>query len=216
MEIKERVHEFWHKVEEEYSELVKEGGIAEKRDYYIFQTPYTYQPKLMFVGINPGGDSSEGNSWICPKEGQNMYVSGDHPWFQTLRNIFGYPNNEVLKPFFENCVGSNKVFINTGNVKKIPNSNLLGPDLIRELVSEIIKPKHIVALGKDVFYSLSNRKATIKTFGRVNLMHSYRDDIPICYVCNPSRQNVRFFNDQELLDDWQKALEWFLVGKREE
>lgn len=212
MEIEQKMDDFWAKVQEEYTELTKLGGIAEKRDYYVFQTLFHYNPDLMIVGINPGGDNSEGNKWLFPKDRQNMYVTGEHRWFQTLRNIFGYPNNEVLKPFFENCVGSNKVFINTGSVKKIPNSNLLGPSLIRELVSEIIQPKHIVALGKVVFCSLSNKKASYKTFGRVNLLHSFRDNIPICYVYNPSRQNARFFNQQELLDDWQRALEWFLIN----
>jgi len=211
MDIKEKINDYWKNVQAQYDELTKPGGIAEKRDYYIFQTPYYYNPDLMIVGINPGGDNSNGNKWIYPPDSQNMYVTGEHQWFQTLRNIFGYPNNEVLKPFFENCVGSNKVYINTGSVKKIPNSNILGPSLIRELVSDIIHPKHIVALGKDTFCSLSNRKASFKTFGRVNLMHSFRDNIPICYVCNPSRQNARFFNQQELIDDWQKALEWFLI-----
>lgn len=205
------VHDFWNKVNKEYLELTKPGGIAEKRNYYIFQTAYHYNPDLMIIGINPGGDKSDDKSWICPHDMQNMYVTGEHQWFQTLRSIFGYPKNEVLKPFFENCVGSNKVFINTGSVKKIPNSNLLGPSLIRELVSEIIQPKHIVALGKDVFCSLSNKKASYKTFGQVNLVHSFRDSIPICYVYNPSKLNARFFNKQELLDDWQKAIEWFLT-----
>lgn len=213
MDIENKVLDFWNKVNNEYFDLIKVGGIAEKRDFYIFQTSYRHNPDLMIVGINPGGDNLNGECWIFPKNGQNMYLVGEHQWFKTLRNIFGYPENEILKPFFENCVGSNKVFLNTGNIRKIPNSNLLGPNLIRELVSDIIQPKHIVALGKDAFCSLSNRKASIKTFGRVNLLHSYRDSIPICYVCNPSRQNARFFNQKELLDDWQSALEWFLGNK---
>jgi uracil-DNA glycosylase len=211
MTTEELVQKFWVKVQDEYSDLVREGGVAESKDYYIFQTKYKHSPDLMIVGINPGGDTAEGNCWICPKDDMNMYLSGEHQWFQTLRNIFGYPKNQILNPFLENCVGSNKVFINTGNVKKIPNSNVLGPKLIRELVSDILQPKHIVALGNDVFASLSNKKPQSTNFGQVKLVHSFRDNIPICLVYNPSRQNSRYFNRVELLDDWQRALEWFLL-----
>jgi len=213
MTIEEKVKNFYEKVQNEYSVLVKKGGLMENRDYYLFQTSYYHAPDLMIIGINPGGDSAEGNSWISTKNGDNMYVIGEHTWFQTIRNIFGYPHNQLLKSYFENCVGSNKVFINTGSVKKIPNSDVLGPKLIRELVSDIIQPKHIVALGKDVFASLSNRKPQFKTFGSVNLLYSYRDNIPICFVCNPSKINAKFFNTKEQLADWQRALEWFLLNQ---
>ena len=208
-----RINHFWKKVQKQYSELVCMGGIAENRDFYVFQTDYRYNPDLMIVGINPGGDGMSGACWLCPAENANMYLKGNDKWFQMLRNIFGYPENEVLKPFLENCVGSNRIFINTGNQNKIPqtNNNTLGPELIRELVSDIIQPKHIVTLGRDVFYTLKKEKEQCKVFGNINFKYAFRNGIPICFIPNPSSRNFKYFNSEKKLIDWQKSLEWFMT-----
>jgi len=55
-----KLAEFWKKVQKEYSELIKIGGVAEKRDFYVFQTGYHHNPNLMIVGENPGGDGISG------------------------------------------------------------------------------------------------------------------------------------------------------------
>lgn len=209
-----KVQSFWTKVQDQYAELVCKGGIVENRDFYVFQTDYHFSPDLMIVGINPGGDGISGASWLCPAYNANMYISGNDKWFQTLRNIFGYPQNEFLKSSLENCVGSNRVFINTGNQSKIPltNKDILGPKLIRELVSEIIQPKHIVTLGRDVFYTLKTEKDQSKKIGGINFKYSYSNGIPICFIPNPSPRNGKYFNHEELINDWQKSLEWFIAS----
>ena len=207
---------FWEKVQKEYSELVKISGVAENKDYYVFQTGYHHKPKLMIVGINPGGDGISGKSWLCTEDNLNTYITGDHQWFKTLRDIFGYPTNEMLKPFLENSVGSNKVFINTGNQDKIPKpeSNTLGPSLIRELV-EIIQPEHIITLGADVFCSLKTGRDSIKKIGKVNLKYGDSNGRPICFIPNPSPRNLKYFKSEELLQNWQEAIEWFLLSKHQ-
>lgn len=214
MELEEKIMKFWDKVTKEYDILLNSGVIAQNTNYNVFQTPYSYPsiiPDLMIIGINPRGCSESGCKWLTPQDGKNLYISGEDTWFQTLRNIFGFPHNEILKPYLENCVGSNKVFINTSCVKRLPKSKILGPSLIRELVSKIIQPKHIVSLGKDVFSSLKNREVKSKEFGNIKLLYSQRDDIPICYIPNPSRINAKYFNQKDKLDSWQEALEWFLL-----
>jgi uracil-DNA glycosylase len=203
---------FWKKVQTEYSELVKVGGVAENRDFYLFQTGYHHNPDLMIVGINPGGDGLSGKHWLCPENNLNMYITGSHDWFKTVRSIFGYPQNEILKPVLENSMGSNKVFINTGYQNKNPKSELstFGPDLIRELV-KIVQPEHIIALGVDVFYSLRTGKVDSKKFGKVYLKHGFSNGKPICFIPNPSSRNRKYFNNEELLHNWQEAIEWFIM-----
>lgn len=209
MEFEEKIQAFWKKVQAEYADLVKEDGIFAKKNYYVFQTNYSFHPDLMIVGINPGGNY-EGGCWLT--QGDNTYVLGTHSWFEGVRNIFGYPQNATLKPFLENCVGSNSIFINTGNASQIPkNVPALGPNLIRELVSDIIQPNYILTLGSDIFYGLRNGKESFKEFGQIKLKYSYRNGIPICYIPNPSRRSRnRYFNNGKI-EDWQKALEWFFT-----
>ncbi len=208
MEFEEKINVFWKKVQTEYADLVKEDGIFAKRNYYVFQTKPSFHPDLMIVGINPGGNY-EGGCWLT--QGENTYVLGTHSWFEGVRNIFGYPQNATLKPFLENCVGSNNVFINTGNASQIPKKiPALGPNLIRELVSDIVQPNYILTLGNDIFYGLRNGKVAFKEFGQIKLKYSYRNGIPICYIPNPSRINAKYFNNGKS-EDWQKALEWFFT-----
>lgn len=206
----EKVQTFWRKVQLEYAGFVKEGGVAEKRDYYVFQTGYHHNPDLMIVGINPGGDRKNGDYWLCTEDSYNSYVKGDHAWFQTLRNIFGYPQNTVLKPYFENCVGTNKVFINTGSIEKLPKDvDSTSTKLIRELVRDIIQPKHIIALGKAPFDSLQVSDLKVKKFGSVNLKYGYSQGTPICFIPNPSPINSKY-NNERTYTDWQEAIEWFM------
>jgi hypothetical protein len=211
MEFEEKIQAFWEKVQAEYADLVKEDGIFPKTNYYVFQTKPSFNPDLMIVGINPGGNGYTGDYWLSPANGENLYVLDAHPWFERLRHIFGYPQNVTLKPFLENCVGSNSVFINTGNASQIPkNIPALGPNLIRELVSDIIKPNYILTLGNDTFYGLRNGKVAFQEFGQIKLKYSYRNGTPVCYIPNPSRINSRYFNNGKI-EDWQKALEWFFT-----
>jgi len=208
--IKEEVLLFWNKVQEKYSVFVETGGVAQKKDFYIFQTGYRHNPDLMIVGINPGGNVESDSKWLGPENNENWYVKGTHTWFQTLRNIFGYPENEVLRSYLENCVGSNKIFINTGNQNKIPKEiDSISTALIRELVSDIIKPKHIIALGVSPFYTLRIGKVEFKQFGKIKLKYAYRKETPICFIPNPSARNGKYLNS-ETFPEWQKAIEWFM------
>jgi hypothetical protein len=208
-----KVQAFWGDVQKQYLELVQEGGIAENTDFYVFQTGYRHKPDLMIVGINPAGGDDNGDRWLCPPNNFNNYTKCDDVWFQTLRKIFGYPDNENLKTYLDDCVGSNEVFINTGSQRKLRqlHTSVFGPTLIRQLVTKIIEPKHIVALGKDVFYALRTGKETFQKFGDVNFKYAHSSNgVPICFIPNPSKQNIKYFNNASLLKDWQNALEWFM------
>ncbi|NMA73240.1 MAG: hypothetical protein GX963_03580 [Bacteroidales bacterium] len=213
LEFRERIQSYWEKVQSIYDEFVKSGGILEERDYYVFQTPYYFNPDLMIIGINPGGDGKNGSKWLAPKDNFNPYISSNQDWFVRLQNIFGYPENLKLKEIYETTVGTNKVFINTGNEDKIVMElNAPSTKLIREMVCQIIQPKHIVALGRDTFYSLQVKDIEIKKFGLVNLKIGKlkENNTPVCFIPNPSKRNNRYFTEASFAD-WQKALEWFLI-----
>lgn len=85
------------------------------------------------------------------------------------------------------------------------------PDSISNAkANEQTRGKHIITLGKVVFYALRTGKENSRKFGGQNLKYELAKGIHICYVPNPSARNVRFFNSESKLKDWEQALEWFL------
>lgn len=205
------IQAYWVKVQKQYAPYVVEGGVLANRDYYVFQTEYTYQPKLMIVGVNPGGNGMGHGGWLS--QGINSYTKGEHTWFQTLRKAFGYPNNKKLSAILETCVGSNKYFVNTGSEKDVPKDiKAMSTLLIRELI-DIISPKHVITLGVDVFCTIKNKPEKIKEFGSTKFKYSERNGTPVGYIPNPSQMNQQYFTQQKI-NEWNEALEWFLVGNQ--
>lgn len=203
----EQIQAYWKKVQEQYAPYVAEGGPLENRDYYVFQTAYRYQPELMIVGVNPGGNGIGAGRWLT--QGSNSYTTGCHPWFDTLRSIFNYPDDEKLAVVLDNCVGSNKCFVNTGNQKDLPKEiNRMSTCLIRELV-DIVKPKHILTLGSDVFCTLKNKPEKVIEFSSTKFKHSKFNETPVAYIPNPSRINQGSFSPEKI-KEWNDALRWFL------
>ena len=138
-----QINSYWENVQKIYSPLQEK---YDNRCYYLFQTKsYVFNPDLMIVGLNPGGNY-QGAGKIS--QDKNAYVEIDAPWFNTLRRVFDYPNNEFLKTILEYCVGTNRYLLNTGNQGGLGNivkemvgdksfANVAG-ELLDELV-EIIK-----------------------------------------------------------------------------
>ncbi len=209
-----KIQVFWEKTQKVYNVFTQKGGVAENTDYYVFQTQYYHNPKLMIIGINPGGNGKSSRRWLFPKNKENMYLSADSEWFKNLQKIFGYPNNEFLKNYLENAVGTNRFFINTGNAKELNKEIKKSTEctkLIRDLVNNIIQPEKIIALGTDPFCTFRKAKSVqIKEFGKLKFKYSNLDDIPICFIPNPSKINQSYFNTDEKNKEWQKAIEWFL------
>ena len=210
-EFEKKIQDFWKGVQEVYEPFVAKGGLAENSDYYVFQTPRKYAPELMLVGINPGGDGKNKARWLDSP--QNSYTTDQQLWFNTVRRIFGYPDNKKLSAVLENCVGTNKCFVNTGNEQKLANElNAPSTQLIRKLANEIVCPKHIIALGNTPYYTLRKRDCETKQFGSVYLRYGYTENnIPIARIFNPSRINVNRYYTDKLCPDWQAAIEWFMT-----
>lgn len=212
-EFEEKIKDFWDKtVVKEYNKLAARGIISDKVDYYMLQTPPRYAPDLMIVGINPGGKVHSGNRWSWPKKDANLYTTDGGYWFNTVRKIFGYPNNEKLKSVLDNCVGSNVYFINTPSQRDIPAELKAASDLIVELIN-LVNPKHIIGFGDMPYRTLRKRDKKPERFGSILLTHGEtQNGIPIARVYNPSKINEihgRF--TEERCRDWQAAIEWFMT-----
>jgi uracil-DNA glycosylase len=176
--------------------------------YYVFQTSYHFQPELLIVGINPGGDYdgepflARETNWYTDCKRDEKY---NHSFNRTLCDVFGYGKNDKLFDLLENAVGTNMTFFNTGSVEKL-NNNPLKNDMIRKcasivkhLIDEYIQPKRIVCIGRDSFNALRNgeRVEQIK-LANVNIDKSHRNNIPLYYIPNPSRINLgRYFSETQ-------------------
>ena len=72
----ELIQAYREKVQQQYSPFVAESSILACRDYYVFQTEYKYQPELMIVVLNPGGNGTGHGGWLA--QGKNSYIEGNH------------------------------------------------------------------------------------------------------------------------------------------
>ena len=209
----DQINAYWEKVQKIYSPLQEKYN----RCYYLFQTKcYRPDPDLMIVGLNPGGNYP-GPGKISQEV--NAYVEIDAPWFNVLRSVFDYPNNEFLKIILDNCVGTNRYLLNTGNQGGLGNiakemvgekkfANVAG-ELLNELV-DIIRPKHIIAVHKDVYNHLAKcnkREFFCTTVGCT------KDGIPVLYVPNFSPRNRSYFSSEDQLKSWMEVIEKFLRDK---
>ena len=222
-QFKAALDDYWRKVQEIYApyanqDIDKDGNPLL---YYVFQTDVHYNPDLMIVGINPGA-SYHGKPFLCREDEhgvvKNYYLLGanEDAWARRLQSVFDYKqgesNNSYLSSAFENCVGTNKVFINTRIEKGCLSFKDIHPKakaLLEELI-RIVKPKHIVALGRSPFDTLKQGPVKqIKDSG-INFKYSKHNDIPLAYIPNPSGLCSRYYNTEEKVKSWQKTIEAFL------
>lgn len=184
--------------------------------YYVFQTPYRFQPELLIVGINPGGDY-EGVPFLDRKT--NWYTEctrnaeQKHSFNEKLCAVFGYGKNNELFNFFENAVGTNMVFFNTGSVEKL-NNNPLKNEMIQKckhivikLIDEYIQPKRILTIGKEPFENLKTSKAELVKPENVYIHKSFRGKTPMYRIPNPSRINIGSYYKPEQIAQYQQYFE---------
>lgn len=215
--------DYWKKVQEIYTPYANQDIDKDRNPllYYVFQTDVHYNPDLMIVGINPGA-SYHGKPFLCRKDEhgivQNYYLLGaeEDAWARRLQSVFDYKqdvnNNSYLSSVFENCVGTNKVFINTRIEKGCLSFKDIHPKakaLLEELI-QIVKPKHIVALGRSPFDTLKQCPVKqIKDSG-INFKYSKYNGIPLAYIPNPSGLCSRYYNTEEKVNFWKERITEFL------
>ena len=210
--IENELHKFWKKSQDFYNSyamrMADDKGIPLL--YYVFQTDkYHYNPDLLIVGINPGGNYY-GEPQLAQKD--NYYLNGSDAWATCLQSVFGYKSDEYYNDFlsniYENCVGTNRVFINTRREHDIDKKILpKAQELLEELI-QIIQPKHIIVLGKKPFDALRG-KSKVELKVEPNFKFSYHKGIPLAYIPNPSPMCRRYYTGDKIRL-WQNILVKFL------
>jgi len=195
--MKKNIHLYWeNEIKPQLDPLHNASG---NLLYYVFQTPYRFQPELLIVGINPGGDY-EGVPFL--ERETNWYTEGKrnaeqkYSFNETLCAVFGYGKNDKLFSLLENAVGMNMIFFNTGSVEKL-NKNSLSKEMeskcvkiARNLVDNFIQPKRILCIGVPPFYGMKNTREITYPIKDVAIKKSYRGNTPVYYIPNPSRLNI--------------------------
>ena len=210
--IEKELHKFWEKCQDFYNS--DEVTPADKKGipllYYVFQTDkYHYNPDLLIVGINPGGNYY-GEPQLAQKD--NYYLNGSDAWATCLQSVFGYKSDEYYNDFlsnvYENCVGTNLVFMNTRREHDIDKKILpKAKEFLEELI-QIIQPKHIIALGVKPFDALRG-KSKVELKVEPNFKFSYHKGIPLAYIPNPSPMCRRYYTGDKIRL-WQNILVKFL------
>lgn len=187
----EDLRNFFESAKEKYKEITDAEPLLQGKRSYIFQTGEpVFQPELMIVGINPGADYP--GEFTLTNEGKNMYVEDDAPWFGTLRSI-------IPMAYLKCCVGTNKYYVNTPKEKDIKNKELkkVGTLLTRKLIDEVIKPRHIICLGNDIFNTIKIGDCQIP-FPGLKFKVGDRNSIPVAYIPNPSPFNGSEYRKEQL------------------
>ncbi len=217
---------YWKKVQDIYNPYASQS-IEDGKPllYYVFQTDIRYEPDLMIVGINPGDSCHDYPYLLRKKDGRvsNYYLSPKNEkgkqgvaWAQRLQSVFDYKpektNNSYLSQIFENCVGTNKIFINTrreNGCAAFKNIHSNAKTLLEELI-QIVNPKHIIALGLSPFNTLKQEPVKWPKNPCQNFRCSKHNGIPLAYIPNPSGLCSRYYNTDEKVKCWQETMEKFL------
>jgi len=217
METKEElVKAYWeNEIRAQLDPISKESG---NLLYYVFQTPYRFNPDLLIVGMNPGGDY-KGVPFLDRSTSYYTDCKNDPQAFgYTICSVFGHGENQALWQLLENAVGTNRVFFNTGNeqkLKKLPRYKEIVAKcskITHTLIDEYIQPKKILTLGNDPFDCVKTTKGyDVIKVGDVVIKKSYRNEIPVCNIPNPSKRNRRYYKPEQI-KQYQLLLEKELLG----
>jgi len=221
-----QILEFWNEVQKIYDPIQKVTGLT----YYVFQTAIRFNPELMIIGINPGGEYTSEKYLVnkIAEQGKckNMYVDwmyiekpnkSENEWFNTLGSIFDYPNNSEMKSVLENAVGTKCYYLNTGSVKSLNKHYdvktffLESENLVKNLIN-IIQPQKILTLGEIPFNCVRDNKVIPIAVNNINnIKSSFSGIIPVYNIPNPSRINKNQYYSGQKLIDYQNGLAKLLV-----
>ena len=176
----------------------------------FFKHLIVFQPDLLIIGINPGGDFNDGIPFL--EREINWYTKGEkHSFNETLCKVFGYGKNDKLFDLLDNAVGTNMVFFNTGSVKKLKENKLNGEmrskcvKIVRNLVDNFIQAKRILCLGVPPFYEMKNTSQI--EYPIKGVRKSYRGNIPVYYIPNPSQLRINQDYKLEQITQYQNYFE---------
>lgn len=202
-------------------------------DFYPLQSDIYQQPKLLIIGINPGGGMSYSKKNLDEKRERrdasnlkyttNQFVEhfNEIGWgnLKPLCNLF---EGEILRPIFEKAVITNLIYFNSGTFAafKKQKGYKTGLDFCLKMNSELIsliEPETILLMGKpvkDIFsrYLDMALEPTLKTPNdkTVLISRSKYKTIPVFWIQHPSTfGGERIFNYGEHQQAKKKYFEDF-------
>jgi hypothetical protein len=220
-----KLDKFWQQVQEELDPVAER---LNNISYYIFQSTVSHNPRLMLVGINPGGDFTGMKSLINPcvpeyctennLNSSNWYISGslveNNDFANMICDVFGYRNHGKLSTIFENAVAMNNIYINTGSISKLNKLNAKDAERLcgcftKTLIDDIIQPETIITMGKTPFFNLKNKPVEVLSYKDIKIEKSFRNNIPVYNIPNPSKLNRHLYNGKT--EQYRELLESILL-----
>lgn len=130
-------------------------------DFYVFQSEVHYNPKLMFIGANPGGGGlySKRQQRTKNELGENIntfvkyYNTSGWEKLNPLYDMFR--GNEQIEKYFTEAVITNISYFNSGTFNVLKDKmKIVGKEPLNfciqknlELIKTIIKPQNIILMG---------------------------------------------------------------------
>lgn len=172
--------------------------------FYAFQSEPKINPNVVFLGINPGGESYSYDSlfknpiWNLSNVGRmtperflqpNPFINEINDWkiWKELQKSFG------SYPFFNDYVYMNLIYFNTPNVEDLKNRKNgsivynKNVEFTKKLLTEIIRPKCIICLGtKDCFDRLTKQDKVLLQSNKRLVSFGYLDGIKVFGIPHPS------------------------------
>lgn len=133
-------------------------------DFYVFQSAIQYNPKLMLIGANPGGNVSYSKKNKGKKrtknelgENENTFIKyyDDCDWVR-LKPLYDMFNGNTLSmDYFKDAVITNLSYFNSGTFNVLKDKmRIVGREPLDfciqknlELIKYIIKPQNIILMG---------------------------------------------------------------------
>lgn len=135
-------------------------------DFYVFQSSVQFEPPLLMIGANPGGEKSYSGVLDFKNEERKLSKDLGYDTNQFLANpqwgsnsICKLFSGSILRPMFENAVITNLVYFNTKNFKRFTSRKGAREALDfcknanKELIA-ILQPKNVILLGNTARYGM--------------------------------------------------------------
>lgn len=179
-------------------------------DFYPFQSSVEFNPDLLILGANPGGEGAyrgraKQAEELRPEKGYNAYIAYENdPVWKINRPVIKMLSGENSRRVLAQSVIANVFYFNTRNIKELialPNGKEIFDyccGKTTELIYDIVKPKAVLFLGFDapkwIKIPFSAKESSILRSDddrSALIMKAERNGIPHYIVHHPSR-NFQF------------------------
>jgi hypothetical protein len=130
-------------------------------DFYVFQSEVHYNPKLMFIGANPGGVGlySQRQRRTKSELGENINTFVKYynsPGWEKLNPLYDmFKGNDQIELYFKEAVITNISYFNSGTFNGLKNKmKIVGKEPLNfcmqknlELIKTLIYPQNIILMG---------------------------------------------------------------------